>query len=92
MGRDMPARKDDLDSYAGGYGQASGGSKGNGQLNHRNGFSIHHGTFLEWSWPRFQGFSIEDEVRRHYFPDAYGFRLFGDPYENKRRYEQNKHT
>ena len=84
-GYDMPHREEGIDHYAGGYGQASGK---NGQLNQGNGFSIHHGSTLHWAWPRFQGFSLEDEIQRHYYPERHGLRLFGDPLENKRRHEE----
>ena len=87
LGGDMPQVEEGIDEYAGGFGQASGK---NGQLNPANGFSIHQGSVLHYAWPRFQGFSLEDEVKRHYFPEDHGFRLFGDPFENKRRHDERK--
>ena len=45
---------------------------------------------LTFAWPRYQDFSLEEEVTRHYFPEQHGFRHFGDPYERKREREQRQ--
>ena len=36
------------------------------------------------------GHSLEESVEREYFPERFGFELFGDPFEKKRRWQEKK--
>jgi hypothetical protein len=38
----------------------------------------------------FEGHSLEETVEREYFPERFGFELFGDPYEKKRRWKKKQ--